>query len=162
MTGSGHTDSAPAAGKIALPAGVTVREFRLNDYDAALALWRACEGIGLNESDSREAIGRFLERNPRLSLVAYDAQGLLAGAVLCGHDGRRGYLHHLAVAASQRRKGLGRALVERCLHRLKVAGIPKCTIFLYASNTEGRAFWLRQGWLTRDDLVVVQRPLTTT
>lgn len=139
---------------------MTVREFAPADYDAAYALWRTSEGIGLNESDSREAIAMFLERNPRLSLVAVDNRGTIVGAVLCGHDGRRGYLHHLAVAVSHRRKGLGRTLVDSCLQRLKALGIPKCTIFLYADNAAGRAFWFKHGWAARDDLVVVQRPLT--
>jgi hypothetical protein len=35
----------------------------------------------------------------------------------------------------------------------------KCNIFLYASNSAGRAFWLREGWAAREDLVVVQKSL---
>ena len=73
------------------------------------------------------------------------ASGTVIAAVLCGHDGRRGYLHHLAVDAGHRRQGLGRALVERCLARLAVAGIPKCNIFLFNDNAEGRRFWESSG-----------------
>ena len=75
-----------------------VRIFRIKDYDAVFALWRRSEGVGLNESDTRAAIASFLRRNPRHSFIA-EKQGRIIGAVLCGHDGRRGYLHHLAVAS---------------------------------------------------------------
>ena len=65
------------------------------DYPAVRSLWERTEGMGLNESDTPEAIAMFLERNPGLSLVIDSPDGEIVGAVLCGHDGRRGYLHHL-------------------------------------------------------------------
>ena len=71
------------------------------DLPAALRLWRKTEGVGLNESDRLPPLRRFLRRNPGLSQVARTHRRLL-GAVLCGHEGRRGYLHHLAVAADCR------------------------------------------------------------
>src|ERR1039457_6973520 len=73
--------------------GTIVRHFRIEDFDAVIALWRRTEGVGLNESDTRRAITAYLRRNPNLSFVAAQG-GRIIGAVLCGHDGRRGYLHH--------------------------------------------------------------------
>lgn len=134
-----------------------LRTLTAADYEPVLALWRSCEGVGLTASDSLEGTVAYLERNPDLSLVALDASGVIIGAVLCGHDGRRGYLHHLAVAAAHRRRGIGRALVEECLARLRRLGILKCNLFLFAHNTAGRAFWLRCGWAAREDLVLIQR-----
>jgi N-acetylglutamate synthase len=139
----------------AQPAKVHLRAFRLADYPAVLALWRRSEGLGLNESDSREAISAYLRRNPRLSLVA-ERNGRLVGALLGGHDGRRGYLHHLAVARRQRRLGVGRRLVEECLARLARLGIPRVNIFVYADNAAGRRFWRRTGWILRRDLRLMQ------
>jgi N-acetylglutamate synthase len=129
------------------------------DYDAVLALWQASEGIGLNESDTREAIADYLVRNPGFSIVA-EIEGAIVGALLCGHDGRRGYLHHLAVASPHRRRGLGRTLVGESLARLRAQGITKCNIFLFANNAAGRAFWLREGWAPREDLVLVQKAIS--
>ncbi len=81
----------------------------------------------------------------------------MIAAVLCGHDGRRGYLHHLAVARKMRRKGIGARLVAACLERLDEEGITKCNLFLYAGNRTGSAFWRRLGWTVRPDLRLVQR-----
>src|SRR5271154_5438166 len=87
-----------------------------DDYDEVIALWQRCEGVGLTPSDSREAVHSFLVRNPALSLVARHA-GQIVGAVLCGHDGRRGYIYHLAVSPEHRQQGIGKAIVNECLSR---------------------------------------------
>jgi ribosomal protein S18 acetylase RimI-like enzyme len=130
----------------------------LADHHEVIALWRATEGVGLTVSDEREAIGAYLARNPGMSFVAV-AGGRIVGAVLGGHDGRRGYLHHLAVTPAWRCRGIGRALVAASLAPLKAAGLAKCNLFLYANNTAGRAFWLKHGWAARLDLVLLQKPL---
>jgi ribosomal protein S18 acetylase RimI-like enzyme len=136
-----------------------IRPLRIADYGEILALWKKTEGIGLGESDSREAVGHFLKRNPGLSLVAV-ADARVIATLLCGHDGRRGYLHHLAVAKKWRRKGIGGKLVAACLAKLREQDIPKCNLFLYASNSSGNAFWRRLGWDVRADLRLVQRGTT--
>src|SRR5512135_3277007 len=102
-----------------------IREMTIDDYAAAYALWQNSEGIGLSSADSRDGIAHLLQRNPGLSCVA-EEDGILAGAVLCSTDGRRGYLHHLAVAPQFRRRGIGRALVDHSLECLRREGIQKC------------------------------------
>ena len=86
------------------------------DHAAVVELWCSAEGIGLSSADSRPEIEHYLERNPGMSFVARD-DGQIVGAALCGHDGRRGYLHHLAVAQSHRRRGIGTALAPGLLAR---------------------------------------------
>jgi ribosomal protein S18 acetylase RimI-like enzyme len=127
------------------------------DLPAALALWRVTEGMGLGESDTPERLAAFLERNPGLSAVATLDDGVLVGAVLCGDDGRRGYLHHLAVARERRKQGIAKALLAHCFGQLAAREIEKCNIFLLADNTEGERFWHREGWTTRDNLKVLQK-----
>jgi len=129
------------------------------DLAEAIQFWQGMEGIGLNESDSYSALSFYLQRNPGLSWVARNRDRELIGAVLCGHDGRRGYLHHLAVAPDWRRKGIGRALVERCLSSLRELKILKCNVFLFDQNPEGEEFWKAMGWKDRDDLFLMQRVL---
>ncbi len=128
---------------------ITLQAFEIDDYEDAFALWQVTEGIGLSEADSREAIARYLARNPGLSFVARAEDGTLVGAVLCGHDGRRGYLHHLAVRTSCRGRGLGRELVDRCLAALRAEGIDKCHLFVKRSNPSGLEFWKKIGWSER-------------
>ena len=137
-----------------------LREFTITDYDAACALWQATEGIGLSEADEKENIAHFLRRNPGLSMVA-EENGKIVGALLCGSDGRRGFLHHLAVAAGHRRTGIGRALVARCLAELAGIGMRKCHIFVMQDNAEGRKFWQRIGWEERTTLRVMSHDVVT-
>lgn len=123
-----------------------------------LELWQETEGVGLNESDTRPNLAAYLKRNPGMSFVALEGDRLIS-AVLCGHDGRRGYLHHLAVAKDHRRQGIGTRLVGACLERLKTLRILKCNIFVYAENGSGEAFWTKDGWSQRQDLRLMQKTL---
>ena len=131
----------------------------MSDYAAVRRLWETCEGVGLNDADRPEALRRYLARNPGMSFVAIDAEQVV-GTVLCGHDGRRGYLNHLAVRPEFRRRGLARQLVGHCLAALEREGIAKCHLFIFGTNQEGRRFWRRIGWELRDDLAVASRVLT--
>lgn len=149
----GRSPMKPCSGSFS--SGVRIRPFRITDYDAAVRLWRRCDGVGLNESGTREAIAVYLRRNPRLSFVA-ERSGRIVGAVLCGHDGRRGYLHHLAVAKRHRGRGIGGRLVSACLTGLGRVGIPRCNIFVFAGNRAGQTFWKRNGWKLRMDIRTMQ------
>jgi putative acetyltransferase len=125
---------------------IRVREFVAADIPRALELWSRAEGIGLNESDTFDALERFLRRNAGLSAVATSSDATMIGAVLCGHDGRRGTIHHLAVAEPWRRRGIGKRLLEHCLSGLERARIPRCNLYLYSHNLEGMRFWVHNGW----------------
>jgi len=133
-----------------------IREMTIPDYDAVIALWRASEGVGLSDDDAPDAIARYLKRNPGMSFTAWEGAELV-GAVLCGHDGRRGYIHHLAVRESHQRQGIGKALVVRCLAALKAVGIDKCHLFVFAANADAIAFWKSVGWMWRGELGQMSR-----
>ncbi len=138
------------------PLEFELRELQPADYAAAMALWNSAPGVRVNES--RDEFERILRRNPGLGTAAWIGD-VLAGAVLCCHDGRRGYLYHLAVADQFRRRGLARAIVDHCLNLLQQEGIQRCTIFLIADNEAGKTFWLNRGWRERTDLVAFARDL---
>jgi len=130
------------------------------DYDETLALWQEVEGVGLSSADSREQIERYLRRNPGHSLLARHDQSLV-GAVLCGHDGRRGYIHHLAVRPGHRRRGIGRLLVARSLAALSAEGIEKCHLFVFRQNEAAIAFWKAIGFTGRAELSMMSRMITS-
>jgi phosphoribosylformimino-5-aminoimidazole carboxamide ribotide isomerase len=128
-----------------------IRPMTMDDYDAAYALWLAC-GNGLNNvDDSREGIARYLARNPDTTFVA-EENGVLAGVILCGHDGRRGFIQHMAVAPQFRRRGIGARLVSRALEALRAQQITKVALVAFKKNAGGNAFWEQQGFTVRDDL----------
>ena len=133
-----------------------ISSFSMEEYTEAMALWKASGGIVLSGADEPVPMAAYLERNPNMSFAAKH-EGRLVGVVLCGHDGRRGYLHHLAVAVAHQRKGVGKKLVQCCLDALKRAGIQKCHLFLVSNNSEGLAFWIKIGWFPRNDMGVVSR-----
>jgi len=135
-----------------------IRPMAITDYEAVRALWSSCEGVGLNDADRPESLSAYLERNPGMSFVAQQDDAIV-GAVLCGHDGRRGYLNHLAVSPTNRGQGIARRLVAHCLEALQRADIAKCHLFIFTSNQDGRNFWQKIGWELRDDLVVASQIL---
>ncbi len=122
------------------------------DYDSVRALLLSTPGVTVRSADSREATERYLIRNPELSFVAR-MQGHIVGCVMCGHDGRRGYLQHLAVAPSAHRGSIGTTLVARCLEALRRIGIEKAHIDVVTTNTLAHAYWTSSGWKKRDDIV---------
>jgi len=139
---------------------MNILEMTIADYEEVAALWRKTEGIGLHvDVDSKEGITKYLLRNPSLSFVARE-NGKIIGAVLCGQDGRRGYLNHLAVDSAWRGRGVGKALAAHCLGGLKKAGISRCNIHVFADNQHGHSFWQHLGWSERNDLKVMYCRLT--
>ena len=142
-------------------ADIEIREMSVGDYDAVWALWMASPNMGFNNlDDSREGVEKLLRRNPGASFVACAEDGALAGVILAGQDGRRGYIYHMAVAEAFRRRGVGTALAERCLAALKGQGIHKVALLAFRRNEAGNAFWEKQGFTLREDVNYRNRELT--
>ena len=123
------------------------------DYEPVMALWTGTAGLRLRGADSRPAIERYLARNPNLSFVARHGDRIV-GAVLGGHDGRRGYLQHLAVAEDHRGRGVGARLVRHCTDALAAEGIAKTHLFVLNDNAGGLAFWRHLGWQPRPEVTM--------
>jgi ribosomal protein S18 acetylase RimI-like enzyme len=130
-----------------------IRAFAAEDIPAVRALWAACEGLGDGPGDTPAALARFLVRNPGLSQVA-EQDGALVGAVLCGHDGRRGVIYRLGVGPAHRRHGIARALVAQCIAGLGSARIERAMLFVRAENAGARAFWESVGGRWREKLLL--------
>jgi len=127
------------------------RNMKISDHEAVMALWRTCSGISLRDADSSQSTEKYLQRNPGLSFIAQDETGIV-GTLMAGHDGRRGYIQHLAVAPELRGRGVGDKLVELCLDALKLQGIVKSHVHVLGDNGAGRAFWSNRGWVHRADI----------
>lgn len=131
---------------------VTVRSMQIEDYDQVYALWMTIHGFSIRTiDDSREGVELFLKRNPGISVVA-EMDGRVVGAILCGHDGRRGCLYHVCVHENYRMHGIGRAMVVHCMNALQQEGINKVSLIAFTKNDIGNAFWKQIGWTKREDL----------
>lgn len=136
-----------------------IRLMRPEDYDAVYALWTSCRGMGLNRpDDSREGIARFLARNPQTNFVAVQDTRIV-GAIMAGHDGRRGFIYHTAVAEDWRRQGIAARLVDAAMAALARCGISKVALVAFTSNEAGNAFWEAEGFTVRNDLTYRNRPI---
>ena len=124
---------------------IKTREFVIGDYEEALDLWKRVEGLEIAEGDDKKSIAEFLEYNPGLSRVATDGTSLV-GVAMCGHDGRRGHIYHLATDPAYEGRGIGRRLVDECLEGLAKVGLPRAIILVNQDNSRGRSFWKQYGW----------------
>ena len=115
-------------------------------------LWMKIHGFGIRSvDDSREGVERFLKRNPTTSVVAVEDDKIV-GAILCGHDGRRGCLYHVCVDEAYRMRGIGKAMVVFAMEALKTEGINNVSLIAFTKNDIGNAFWKEIGWKKREDL----------
>ena len=129
-----------------------IRVMTTEDYDNVHALWMTIKGFAIRSiDDSREGVERFIKRNPDTSVVAVE-DGNIVGAILCGHDGRRGCLYHVCVHPDHRRRGIGKAMVVFCMNALKKEKISKVSLIAFTANDIGNAFWNTIGWTRREDL----------
>lgn len=129
-----------------------IRKMATGDYEAVFSLWKETAGMGLrSQDDSREGIERFLARNPNTCFVA-EVNATVSGVILCGHDGRRGYIYHMAVAQMYRKKGIGHRLLSTALSALRAEGINRAALVVYKNNAQGNSFWESEGFSLRDDL----------
>ena len=129
-----------------------IRVMTISDYDQIYELWSKIKGFGIRSiDDSREGIERFLKRNPTTSVVA-EEDGKIVGAILCGHDGRRGCFYHVCVDEAYRMRGIGKAMVVFAMEALKKEEINKVSLIAFTKNDMGNAFWNEIGWTKREDL----------
>ena len=137
-----------------------IRKMTIADYDGVYSLWINTQGMGLNTADdSKGGIEKFLLRNHDTCFVA-EKDSEIIGVILSGHDGRRGYIYHLAVKMSERKQGIGNALLESAMKALENAGINKAALVVFEKNKIGNEFWENQGFTTRGDLVYRNKSIT--
>lgn len=138
---------------------MNIRTMTIADYDKVFALWLSCKGMGLNNlDDSKDGIAVFLERNPKTCFVAVNDEEII-GAIITGHDGRRGYIYHTAVSPEHRRQGIAKRLVEAALDALKEQGINKAALLVFERNKNGNEFWENIGFTVRSDVVYRNRAI---
>lgn len=125
------------------------RDFVEADYPEVAALWRAS---GSNVMDRAE-LAMTLRREGNAMLVEHSARGSVVGVVLGTFDGRRGWIHRLAVDPSLRRTGVARRLVADVEGRLRAAGVPRINLLVVSTDPGTTAFWQSLGYGSRPDVL---------
>ena len=121
-----------------------IRPFSLADSDAVVAIWQKC-GLVRPWNDPHKDIARKLQVNPGLFLVA-ELNGRLAGTVMGGYEGHRGWINYLAVLPTFQKQGIGRALMETIEEKLLAMGCPKINLQVRSSNTAVIQFYGHIGY----------------
>jgi N-acetylglutamate synthase len=138
---------------------MSIRPMLIEDYEDVYCLWSGTAEMGMRSlDDSRDGVAKFLKRNPNTNFVAQEGNQL-AGIILCGHDGRRGYIYHTAVKPDYRKKGIGKALVTAALDALKKEQINKAALVAFCANDLGNKFWQSVGFDERTDLIYRNKTL---
>lgn len=137
---------------------MNIRKMTIADYDGICDVWKDHDGINPVD-DSIEGFTKYLKRNPATSFVAED-NGKIVGTILAGHDGRRGFFHHVVVLPEYRNRGIGRKMVDHAMEALEKEGINKVALVVFENNQLGNAFWESVGFTSREDLVYRNKALT--
>jgi len=116
-----------------------IRNMIIDDYISARKLWEKTPGMKLEAADSEESISIYLNRNPELSFVA-EANNKIVGTIICGEDGRRGYLQHLCVDSNYQNIGIGTSLLDSAINRFSNLNLHEIRIFILKNNSSGNKF----------------------
>lgn len=137
-----------------------IRKMKSDDYDNVYNLWLSCAGMGLNNiDDTKDGVDRFLKRNPDTCFVA-EYENKIVGVIMAGNDGRRGYIYHTSVKSEYQHQGIGSKLVVAAINALENQGINKVALVVFAKNKSGNAFWEKQGFTVRNDLIYRNKALS--
>lgn len=130
-----------------------IEKFSMDYYNDVIKLWKKA-GISVGSSDTVEEVKIMLNRNPRLFLIGKLNNHVIA-VVMGAFDGRRGYVHHLAVDPKHQKKGYGKILMDELMKNFRQMGVHKIHLFIEKYNEEIVDFYLKLGWEIRDDLIMM-------
>jgi len=130
-----------------------IEKFSIEFYEDIVSLWKKA-GISVGSSDTLEETIRVLQRNPDLFLI-----GKINNKIICvvigGFDGRRGYVHHLAVDPDYQKKGYGKKIMDELIEKFREMGVHKIHLFIEKYNKDVVDFYQNLGWEIRDDLIMM-------
>lgn len=150
----------PEAPPAALRKGREADWPRVLEVDASAfdRFWRL-DRDGLDEALAATPLSRFRVANAA-GLRGLNAESTVVGYAVSGRAGAEGYLQRLAVAPSQRRAGLGTALVVDGLRWMKRWKVRRAVVNTQLGNEAALALYLRLGFVPEpSDLAVLHADL---
>jgi len=130
-----------------------IENYSMKSYDRVIELWRKA-GISVSSSDTKEELEKMHQRNPQLFLLCVIKENVV-GVVMGGFDGRRGYIHHLAIDPEYQKKGYGQLMMGDLINRFRKLGVHKIHLFIEKNNKEVVKFYRDLDWKIRDDLIMM-------
>jgi ribosomal protein S18 acetylase RimI-like enzyme len=111
-----------------------------------IQLWKSVFAYDTAHNQPSLAIDKKLAVHDELFFLAL-VDGMVAGTVLCGYDGHRGWLYSVAVHPAYRKQGLGGALVHFAEQALTARGCMKINLQITAGNESVTAFYESLGYV---------------
>ena len=124
---------------------LSIRPATEKDADAVVALWRACDLVASYNDPAKDF--RFALGKPNSDiLLGTVADGRIAGSVLVGHDGHRGWIYYVAADPAYRKQKVGRRMVDAAEAWLKKRGVAKAMLLVRETNTQVVDFYTHIGY----------------
>jgi len=127
--------------------------FTMRYYQEIIDLWKRA-GIEVSSSDTQDEIAKILKRNSDLFLIGKE-DGKIVAVVIGAFDGRRGYVHHLAIDPDYQKKRYGKMMIDKLIERFRKKKVHKVHLFIEKHNKEVVDFYKKLGWDIRDDLIMM-------
>ena len=134
-----------------------VKLFQMEFYEEVVKLWIAA-GLKLTFSDTRDEIAKFYEHNKN-SFFILVKDGKIIGTVIGAFDGRRGYVHHLAILPDFQHHNYGTLLMEHLTEYYRKNGVVKIHLFIEKPNEAVGKFYEKLDWHYRDDIILMSKTL---
>ena len=133
----------------------SIRLAETSDREAIIDLWRRA-GLTRPWNDPVADFDRALAETSSC-VLALDMDRALAGSVMVGYDGHRGWVYYLATDPDRRRRGVGRALMAAAEDWLKARGAPKLNLMVRGDNLDATGFYAALGYDESDVRVLAKR-----
>jgi ribosomal protein S18 acetylase RimI-like enzyme len=136
---------------------ITIRKFACSDQEKVIELWRRVGVIRIT-NDPENDIERKLEHSPDLFLVA-EVDGKIAGSVMIGYEGHRGWIYYLGVTPERQRSKIGTELMKKAEEKLRELKCPKINLMVRRSNLGVIEFYKKLGFV-EDEVICIGKRLT--
>lgn len=135
---------------------LAISPLRSDETEAAVALWDEA-GLLRPWNDPRADLALAMGKTGS-TVLAGRLGGTLVATAMVGHDGHRGWVYYLAVAAEQRKGGHGAMMMRAAEGWIRSQGVPKIQLMVRGDNAPTQAFYDAIGY-TRSDVVVMAKVL---
>ncbi len=126
-----------------------IRKYQPSDEQPVVELWTTVFNYPAPHNNPLRNIRAKLDFQPDLFFVAVES-GTVAGTVLGGYDGHRGWIYSLAVLPEFRRRGIATALMNHVEAELKKLGCCKINLQVLAGNAAVVDFYKSLGWAVEE------------